>query len=133
MAFTRVHHVGLVTGDMENARHILVDGFGLSVDEHRTPWPQGKPGYDGTTIVEFPVGELYYEMAKPNDTESEPAQLHRVGAGQSKLVTGGDTDVITAVAKVPGIADNRTVWIARTGGIKIARQWSQARRRRRRK
>ena len=74
MAITRVHHVGLVNGDLEHARHILVDGFGLSVDEHRTPMPEGRPGYDGTTILEFPIGETHYEVAKPNDTDSEPAQ-----------------------------------------------------------
>ncbi|MBI2855514.1 MAG: VOC family protein [Chloroflexi bacterium] len=74
MSITRVHHVGLVNGDLEHSRHILVDGFGLSLDEHRTPLPQGRPGYDGTTILEFPIGELYYEVAKPNDFDSEPAQ-----------------------------------------------------------
>ncbi len=74
MAITRVHHVGLVNGDLEHARHVLVVGFGLAVDEHRTPLPQGRPGYDGTTILEFPIGEMFYEVAKPNDSESEPAQ-----------------------------------------------------------
>ena len=74
MTITRVHHVGLVNGDLENARHVFVDGFGLSVDEHRTPLPQGAPGHDGTTILEFPIGELYYEVAKPDDSDSEPAQ-----------------------------------------------------------
>ena len=74
MTITRVHHVGLVNGDLEHARHILVDGFGLSVDEHRTPLPQGKPGYEGTTILEFPIGEMYYEVARPNDSDSESAQ-----------------------------------------------------------
>jgi len=74
MAITRIHHVGLVNGDLEHARHILVDGFGLGVDEHHTPLPQGKPGYDGTTILEFPIGEMYYEVAKPGDSDSEPGQ-----------------------------------------------------------
>jgi len=74
MAFTRVHHVGLVNGDLEHARHILVEGFGLSVDEHRTPLPQGRPGYDSTTILEFPIGEMYYEVAKPNASDSEAAR-----------------------------------------------------------
>jgi catechol 2,3-dioxygenase-like lactoylglutathione lyase family enzyme len=74
MAFTRIHHVGLVNGDLEHARHVLVEGFGLSVDEHRTPLPQGVSGYDGTTILEFPIGEMYYEVAKPNDSDSESAQ-----------------------------------------------------------
>ena len=113
MAFTRVHHVGLVTGDLENARHILVDGFGLSVDEHRTPWPQGKPGYDGTTIVEFPVGEMYYEMAKPNDTESEPAQHLAAtnGRGGMYYVSFASDDI---AADVQGLQSR---------GIKIKGDW----------
>ncbi|SVC38161.1 uncharacterized protein METZ01_LOCUS291015 [marine metagenome] len=74
MAITKVHHVGLVNGDLDLAQNVLVNGFGLCVDEHRTPLPGGKPGYDGTTILEFPIGEMYYEVAKPNDTESPAAQ-----------------------------------------------------------
>ena len=75
MAITRVHHVGLVTGDLEYAQKVFVEGFGLSVDEHRTPLPQGKTGYDGTSILEFPIGEMYYEIAKPNDSDSNAAQF----------------------------------------------------------
>jgi len=74
MAITRVHHVGLVNGDLDHARQVLVDGFGLAVDEHRTPLPGGTSGYDGTSILEFPIGEMYYEVAKPNDTTSDAAQ-----------------------------------------------------------
>ncbi len=75
MAFTRVHHVGMVTGDLEAAKHVLVDGFGLSLDEHRTPWPQGRLGYEGTTQLEFPIGEMYYEVARPNDPKSGSAEF----------------------------------------------------------
>ena len=75
MTITRVHHVGLVNGDLEHSRHILVNGFGLSVDEHRTPYPAGKLGYDNTTILEFPIGDMYYEVAKPNDSVSDSAQF----------------------------------------------------------
>lgn len=75
MAIIKVHHVGLVNGDLEHARHVLVNGFGLAVDEHRTPLPDGRPGYDGTTVLEFPIGEMYYEVAKPNDPDSEPARF----------------------------------------------------------
>lgn len=85
MAFTRVHHVALVTGDLEQARHVFVDGFGLSVNEHRTPWPEGVPGYDGTTIVEFPIGEMYYEVARPNDETSEPAQFLAASNGRGGM------------------------------------------------
>lgn len=75
MAITKVHHIGLVNGDLEHARHVLVDGFGLAVDEHRTPLPQGRPGYDKTTLLEFPIGEMYYEVARPNGPASEAAQF----------------------------------------------------------
>lgn len=75
MSFTRVHHVGLVTSDLEHARHVLGDGFGLAVDEHRTPWPQGERGFENTTILDFPIGEMYYEVAKPNDDNSGPGQF----------------------------------------------------------
>ena len=32
MAFTRFHHVGLAVTDLEEAKHVLVDGFGLAID-----------------------------------------------------------------------------------------------------
>jgi catechol 2,3-dioxygenase-like lactoylglutathione lyase family enzyme len=75
MGFTRIHHVGMVTGDLEQACRILCDGFGLSVDEHRSPCPQGRPGYDGTTVLEFPIGEMYYEVAMPNDATTSPGEF----------------------------------------------------------
>jgi catechol 2,3-dioxygenase-like lactoylglutathione lyase family enzyme len=74
MAFTRVHHVELVTGDLERARHVLCDGFGLSIDQHRTPWPAGRRR-DGTTVVEVPIGEMYYEVARPDDEQSDAARF----------------------------------------------------------
>ena len=75
MAITRVHHVGLVNGDLDHSRQVLVEGFGLAVDEHRSPLPGGRSGYDGTTILEFPIGEMYYEVAKPNDPTSDAAKF----------------------------------------------------------
>jgi catechol 2,3-dioxygenase-like lactoylglutathione lyase family enzyme len=52
MSFTRIHHVGLVTDDLERARHVLCDGFGLAIDEHRTPWPEGRRrAADGATVI----------------------------------------------------------------------------------
>jgi catechol 2,3-dioxygenase-like lactoylglutathione lyase family enzyme len=75
MAIIKVHHVGLVNGDLDHARHVLVDGFGLMVDEHRSPFPNGRPGYDDTTVLEFPIGEMCYEVARPNNPESEAARF----------------------------------------------------------
>ena len=74
MAFTRIHHVGMVTSDLESARHVLCEGFGLSVDGSRTPGPQGRPGaHDRVTTLEFPIGEMYYEVSKPTDADSRAA------------------------------------------------------------
>ena len=84
MAFTKIHHVGLVNGDLDHARHILEAGFGLSLDEHRTPSP-GIPGYDGTTVLQFPIGEMYYEVAKPGDSASEPAQYLEATNGRGGM------------------------------------------------
>ena len=57
MAFTRIHHVGMVTSDLDVARNLFCNGFGLSVDEHRTPWPdEGGAGSGSVTRVEF-LGE----------------------------------------------------------------------------
>lgn len=82
MSLTRVHHVGLVADDLDHARHVLCDGFGLAVDEHRTPWPGGRlRSADGAAVAEFPIGEMYYEVAKPSDGQSE--------AGRFLAATGG--------------------------------------------
>ena len=99
MTFTKVHHVGLVTGDLEQARHVLCDGLGLSIDEHRSPWPQGRPGYDGTTVLEFPIGEMYYEVTKPNDTESGAAQFlaSTNGRGGMYYISIASDDIVTDV------------------------------------
>jgi methylmalonyl-CoA/ethylmalonyl-CoA epimerase len=73
-----VHHIGLVTDDLERARHVLCDGFGLAIDEHRTPRPEGRRRQsDGATLLEFPIGEMYYEVARPRsgDTSSKVARF----------------------------------------------------------
>ncbi len=76
MAFTRIHHVGMVTSDLDVARNLFCNGFGLSVDEHRTPWPdEGGAGSGSVTRVEFPIGEMYYEVTRPNDSNSSAAQF----------------------------------------------------------
>ena len=73
MAFTKVHHVGILAGDLETGRRVFCDGWGLAVNEHRSPWPQGRPGtIGGTTAIEIPIGEMYLEIARP-DGETGPA------------------------------------------------------------
>jgi catechol 2,3-dioxygenase-like lactoylglutathione lyase family enzyme len=76
MSFTRIHHVGLVTDDLERARQVLCDGFGLAIDEHRSPWPEGRRrAGDGATVLEVPIGEMYYEVVKPNDDQSDAVRF----------------------------------------------------------
>jgi catechol 2,3-dioxygenase-like lactoylglutathione lyase family enzyme len=86
MSFTRVHHVGLVTGDLGHARHVLCDGFGLAIDEHRTPWPAGRRREaDGATVIEVPIGEMYYEVAKPNGGEGDAARFLAATGGRGGM------------------------------------------------
>ncbi|MBX7112040.1 MAG: VOC family protein [Dehalococcoidia bacterium] len=83
MAFTKVDHVAMLVDDLEVGRHVFCDGFGLAIDQHRSPWPEGRPGtYDGVTSIEIPMGEMFLEISRPNDTTSEAAQFvaqHRAG------------------------------------------------------
>jgi catechol 2,3-dioxygenase-like lactoylglutathione lyase family enzyme len=76
MAFTKIDHVGILVDDLEVGRHVFCEGWGLSVDEHRSPWPVGRPGtFDGVTSIEIPIGEMYIEVSKPNDSESPAARF----------------------------------------------------------
>ena len=94
---------GIVTGDLEDARHALCDGLGLSIDEHRTPWPEGRPGdYDGVTTIEVPIGEMYYEVSKPNDTESGAARFlaSTSGRGGMYYIAIASDDIATDVQRL---------------------------------
>src|SRR3990172_9420012 len=83
MAFTRIHHVGLAVPDLEEAKHVLVDGFGLAIDEHRTPWPGGlKNTQEGTAQIQVPIGETYYEISAPLNAESTPAKFLEANGGR---------------------------------------------------
>jgi len=95
MAFTKVDHVGMLTADLANARHVFCEGWGLAIDEHRSPWPQGRPGtFDGVTSIEIPIGEMYLEISKPNDTASDAAKfVAERGAGMYHIaVTSTDLE-----------------------------------------
>ena len=85
MAFTRVHHVGLVVTDLEEARHVMVDGFGLSIDEHRTPWPGVRREAEGVQTIQVPIGEIYYEINKPLSDESAAGRFLAANGGRSGM------------------------------------------------
>ncbi len=92
MAFTRVEHVAILVDDLEVGRHIFCDGWGLAIDEHRSPWPEGRPGtFDGVTSIEIPIGEMFLEISKPNDTESGAARfVAERGAGMYHIALASD-------------------------------------------
>ena len=76
MAYTKVDHVGILVDDLEVGRHVFCDGMGLAVNEHRSPWPQGRTGtLDGTTSIEIPMGEMYIEISRPDDPASPAARF----------------------------------------------------------
>ena len=76
MAFTRVHHVGILVEALEVGRHVFCDGWGLAVNEHRSPWPTGRPGtIDGTTSIEIPIGEMHIEISAPTGDGGAAAEF----------------------------------------------------------
>ncbi|MBI2888187.1 MAG: VOC family protein [Chloroflexi bacterium] len=111
MSFTRVHHVGLVTGDLDQARHVFCDGFGLAVDEHRTPLPGRTKG--GDTVLEFPVGEMYYEVSKPSNETSPAGRFMAESGGR-----GGMHYVAIASANIAEDVRRLT-----SHGVKLEGQW----------
>ena len=71
MAFTRIHHVGVVVPDLNAAKRLWVDSYGFGVDESRSPLPSGRHvALDNVNILDLPVGESEIEINMPNDTES---------------------------------------------------------------
>ncbi|MSQ15596.1 MAG: hypothetical protein EXR50_07015 [Dehalococcoidia bacterium] len=86
MAFTRVHHVGMVVNDLEDAQKVYCKGFGMSVDEHRSPLPNGRPGHSGSlATIEFPIGEMFLEVSKPADPNSAEARFVAERSGQGGM------------------------------------------------
>ncbi len=102
MAFTRIHHVGMITPDLEVAQKAFCEGFGLAVDERRSPLPGGRPGsFDNVTTIEMPIGEMYLEISRPNDDTGEAAQFlaQRSAGGMHHLCLASD-DLANDVARL---------------------------------
>lgn len=81
--FTRIHHVGLVVGDLEAAKALWLDTYGFKVDESRSPLPDGRHvSLDDVNILDIPVGESELEINKANDSASGTGRfLERRGQG----------------------------------------------------
>lgn len=103
MAFTKIHHVGMMVRDLEEARKLFVDAFGLAVDEHRTPLPRGRHvPFDNVNILEVPIGEMVIEVNSPNDTESGSARFlqSRGGVGALHHICLYSTDIKNDVGQL---------------------------------
>ncbi len=87
MAFTRIHHVGVVVADLDAARRLWVDTYGFKADESRSPLPHGRHvTLDNVNILDIPVGESELEVNWPNDAESGTGRyLANRGAGLHHL------------------------------------------------
>src|SRR3989304_2215723 len=93
MAFTRIHHVGIITPSLEEAQKVFAQGFGLAVDRRRSPLPGGRKGsFDNVATLEFPVAELYLEASKPNDATGEAGRFlgERASGGIHHLCLASD-------------------------------------------
>ncbi|MGE0134764.1 MAG: VOC family protein [Dehalococcoidia bacterium] len=56
--FTRLHHIGVVTNDLEAARHVWCNVMGFRVDPFRSPINQGGRFVesDGVRVLNIPIG-----------------------------------------------------------------------------
>jgi methylmalonyl-CoA/ethylmalonyl-CoA epimerase len=90
--FTRIHHVGLVVGDLEEAKKLWLDAYGFTVDESRSPLPDGRHvALDDVNILDIPVGESELEINKANDPASGTGRyLERRGNGPHHLCLYSD-------------------------------------------
>ena len=73
--FRQVHHMGILVNDLEWAKKVLVEAWGLKVNEDRTPGPEG--ALDATMnarMLEFPLGQGFVRVFKPQDEASPMGQ-----------------------------------------------------------
>lgn len=78
--FDRIHHAGLMIGDLAGAKHVFADALGLRVDATRSPLPNGRGqrGNDPTDILDIPIGDSEIELNAPFGT----------GGGSYRFVQG---------------------------------------------
>lgn len=92
MAFTKLHHVGMMVRSLEEARHLFVDAFGLAVDEKRSPLPNGRHvPFDNVNILDIPVGETEIEVNMPNDPTRGPGVSWPSGEAWGRCTTSVST------------------------------------------
>jgi methylmalonyl-CoA/ethylmalonyl-CoA epimerase len=92
--FTRLDHVGIIVPSWEEARHLLLDQFGLELDDKRTALPDGNyyaPGNTRIFFVSVALGETQVEVLIPQDDKSGIGRfLARRGPGLHHLCYASD-------------------------------------------
>lgn len=91
---TRLDHIGIVAPSWDQARHLLLDQFGLEVNEDRTSLPEGnyyRPGNTRIFFVKVALGETNIEVLIPQDDKSGIGRfLLRRGPGLHHLCYASD-------------------------------------------
>jgi methylmalonyl-CoA/ethylmalonyl-CoA epimerase len=86
---TRLDHIGIVAPSWDMARGMLIDQFGLEVNESRTSLPDGnyyRPGNTRIFFVTVALGETDIEVLIPQDDKSGIARyMARRGPGLHHL------------------------------------------------
>lgn len=76
MAYTKLHHMGLMVNGLGEAKRIFCDILGLRVDEVHSPLPRGRHvPFDNVNIFEVNIGEVQIELNSPNDQNSGSARF----------------------------------------------------------
>ena len=131
--FTSLHHLGVVTTDLEKARNFWCNTIGLRVDTLRSPIGRGRhDDSDNVTVLDIPIGGGEIECIHPDDSTSGTARfLEKYGAragGTMHHMALGTRDVKSACdrleshgLKLIGRASDESAWIhpKSAGGILI--------------
>lgn len=92
--FTRLDHCGIVVPSWDEARHQLLEQFGLELDEERTALPEGNyyaPGNTRIFFVTVGASDTRIEVLIPQDTKSGIARyMARRGPGIHHLCYASD-------------------------------------------
>lgn len=92
--FRQVHHMGIVVDDLARARKVLGEGWGLKVNEDRTPGDDGvlDPTMNAQ-VIEFPLGDAFVRVFRPNGANSPMGQFlaARPGGGAHHVSLVSDT------------------------------------------
>lgn len=122
--FTKMHHLGVVTNDLERSRHFWTNAIGLRVDTIRSSIRKGGRYIEGdnVNVLDIPIGNSEITCVHPNDGTSGTAKfLEKYGAragGTMHHMALGTRDVKAAAERLEshglqiiGTATNDEAWV----------------------